>query len=223
VTPATAPKSRSIVKAVQTSSTDQALEWARRLGRARDADETLRIAMDALKRVLGMAICVTNRLVAADDEYEVILVSGSEREAPDGLLGSRYGQIAFERVISGAYERAPGVHLIPPDAPEWADFDGAEFIPETRPDLDAEHPWHPGQELFVALRDREESVLAVISLDAPLDGALPPADRLLLAALIAHNASTTLEARIAENETALANREAEALADIVGSLEAGST
>jgi diguanylate cyclase (GGDEF)-like protein len=179
--------------------------------------------MDALKRVLGMAICVTNRLVAADDEYEVILVSGSEREAPDGLLGSRYDQVAFERVISGTYERAPGVHLIPPDAPEWDDFDGAEFVSDGPPNLQAEHPWHPGQELFVALRDREENVLAVLSLDAPVDGALPSADRLLLAALVAHHASTTLEARIAEKETALANREAEALADIVGSLEAGST
>ena len=45
----------------------------------------------------------------------------------------------------------------------------------------------------------------------------------MLASLVAHHAATTLEARIAESETALANREAEALADIVGSLEAGST
>jgi diguanylate cyclase (GGDEF)-like protein len=46
---------------------------------------------------------------------------------------------------------------------------------------------------------------------------------MVLASLVAHHAATTLEARIAESETALANREAEALADIVGSLEAGST
>jgi diguanylate cyclase (GGDEF)-like protein len=179
--------------------------------------------MDALKDVLGMAICVTNRLVAADDEYEVSLVSGSASLDVERLLGSRYDQDAFERVISGRYERAPGVHLIPPDAPEWAEFDGAEYIPGVEPNAASERPWNPGQELFVALRDREGNVLAVLSLDAPHGGELPSGDRLVLAALIAHHAATTLEARIAERETALANLEAEALADIVGSLEAGST
>jgi diguanylate cyclase (GGDEF)-like protein len=179
--------------------------------------------MDALKDVLGMAICVTNRLVAADDEYEVSLVSGSASLDVERLLGSRYDQDAFERVISGRYEQAPGVHLIPPDAPEWAEFDGAEYIPEVEPKAESDCPWNPGQELFVALRDREENVLAVLSLDAPHGGELPSADRLMLASLIAHHAATTLEARIAERETGLANLEAEALADIVGSLGAGST
>ena len=179
--------------------------------------------MDALKSVLDMAICVTNRLVPADDEYEVSLVSGSDGHPVESLLGSRYDQEAFERVISGRYEQAPGLHVIPPDAPEWAEFEGAEFIPKLEPNSESERPWNPGQELFVALRDREETVLAVLSLDAPLAGELPPEDRLVLASLVAHHAATTLEARIAESETALANREAEALADIVGSLEAGST
>ncbi|MDX6524573.1 MAG: diguanylate cyclase [Gaiellales bacterium] len=179
--------------------------------------------MDALKSVLDMEICDTNRLVPADDEYEVSLVSGSESHPVESLLGSRYDQDAFERVISGRYEQTPGLHLIPPDAPEWAEFEGAEFIPALEPNSESERPWNPGQELFVALRDREETVLAVLSLDAPLAGELPSEDRLVLASLVAHHAATTLEARIAESETALANREAEALADIVGSLEAGST
>ena len=170
-----------------------------------------------------MSICVTNRLVAADDQYEVCAVSGSEHQPVDRLLGSRYDQEAFERVISGTYERAPGVHLIPPDAPEWDEFDGAEFVPELEPNLASTRPWLHGQELFVALRDREENVLAVLSLDAPIDGELPGEDRLVLAALVAHHAATTLEARIAESESALAHREAEALADIVGSLDSGST
>jgi diguanylate cyclase (GGDEF)-like protein len=207
---------------VPTTETERALVWARRLARAADTDETLRITMDALRSVLGMAICVTNRLVAADDEYEVCAVSGTESQPVQSLLGSRYDQDGFERVISGTYEQAPGVHLIPPDAPEWADFIGAEFIPELRANPASERPWRPGQELFVALRDREEHVLAVLSLDAPLEGELPSRDALVLAALVAHHASTTLEARMAENESTLANREAEALADIVGSLDAGS-
>jgi hypothetical protein len=48
---------------VPTTETERALVWARRLARAGDTDETLRITMDALRSVLGMAICVTNRLV----------------------------------------------------------------------------------------------------------------------------------------------------------------
>jgi hypothetical protein len=124
--------------------------------------------MDALKSVLDMAICVTNRLVPADDEYEVSLVSGSDTHPVERLLGSRYDQEAFERVISGRYEQTPGLHMIPPDAPEWAEFEGAEFIPKLEPNSESGRPWNPGQELFVALRDREEAVLAVLSLDAPL-------------------------------------------------------
>ena len=45
----------------------------------------------------------------------------------------------------------------------------------------------------------------------------------MLASLVAHHAATTLEARIAEQESAQAHREAEALGGIVGSLEAGLT
>ena len=197
--------------------------WARRLARARDSDEALRVSMAALRSVLGMAICVTNRLVPADDEYEVVAVSGAKALPVATLLGSRYDQGAFERVISGTYEQAPGVHLIPPDAPEWADFEGAEFIPELAPNTGADHPWLPGQELFIALRDREQHVLAVLSLDAPQSGELPRRETLVLAALVAQHAATTLEARIAESESTLAHREAEALADIVGSLEASSS
>jgi diguanylate cyclase (GGDEF)-like protein len=208
---------------VATTGTDRALVWARRLARARDSDETLRVSMAALRSVLGMAICVTNRLVPADDEYEVCAVSGAKTRAVATLLGSRYDQEAFERVISGTYEQAPGIHLIPPDAPEWAEFEGAELIPELEQNTSADHPWLPGQELFVALRDREQHVLAVLSLDAPFAGELPDRETLVLAALVAQHAATTLEARIAESESALAHREAEALADIVGSLESSST
>jgi diguanylate cyclase (GGDEF)-like protein len=217
------PQHADFFSVMPPSGTERALVWSRRLARAEDTDETLRISMDGLRSVLGMAICVTNRLVAADDEYEVCAVSGAGSQGVESLLGSRYDQDAFERVISGAYEQAPGVHLIPPDAPEWADFEGAEFIPELVPNAASARPWLAGQELFVALRDREGHVLAVLSLDAPLRGELPSRAELVLAALVAQHAATTLEARMAESESMLANREAEALAEIVGSLEAGST
>ena len=155
----------SIFESMTIRETEVTLAWARALARAPDPDATIREAMAALSDVLGMEVAVANHLVAADDEYEVSLVSGPEQIPVANLLGSRYAQASFERVISGRYERAPGVHLIPPDAPEWADFEGDELIPEIQPLPGAGHPWLPGQELFVVLRDREERVLTVISLD----------------------------------------------------------
>jgi diguanylate cyclase (GGDEF)-like protein len=213
----------SILDGMTIGETEVTLAWARALARAPDADATIRQAMAALSDVLEMGVAVANRLVAADDEYEVCLVSGPDEIPVGNLLGSRYAQASFERVISGRYERAPGVHLIPPDAPEWAEFDGDELIPELEPPPASEHPWLPGQELFVVLRDREERVLTVISLDVPHDRELPSAPRLVLAALVAHHAGTSLEARIAERANERARDEADALAGIVASLEAGLT
>ncbi len=213
----------SIFESMTTGETEATLAWARALARAPDADATIREAMAALSDVLAMEVAVANRLVAADDEYEVSLVSGPGQIPVANLLGSRYAQDSFERVISGRYERAPGVHLIPPDAPEWADFEGDELIPEIQPQPGSRHPWLPGQELFVVLCDREEHVLTVISLDVPRDRELPPPRRLLLAALVAHHAGTSLEARIAEQANERARDEADALAGIVASLEAGLT
>jgi diguanylate cyclase (GGDEF)-like protein len=203
------------------NETELALAWARRVASAATPDSTIAEAMEALRDVLAMSVCVANRLVAADDEYEVSVVSGPDSIPIANLLGSRYAQDSFERVISGSYERAPGVHLIPADAPEWDDFDGEELIPDIEPSATAANPWLPGQELFIVLRDRAEHVLVVISLDAPLDGELPNDSRLVLAALVAHHAATSLEARIAEQANAQAHDEADALSGIVGSLEAG--
>jgi diguanylate cyclase (GGDEF)-like protein len=206
---------------VTTIETELALAWARRVASAACPDESIREAMEALKDVLAMSVCVANRLVAADDEYEVSFVSGPASIPIADLLGSRYAQDSFERVISGRYERAPAVHLIPADAPEWDEFDGEELIPDIPPSATAANPWLPGQELFIVLRDRAGHVLVVISLDAPIDGELPRDDRLLLAALVAHHAATSLEARIAEQANARAHDEADALSGIVASLEAG--
>jgi diguanylate cyclase (GGDEF)-like protein len=203
------------------SETELALDWARRVASAASPDETIHEAMEALRDVLAMSVCVANRLVAADDEYEVSIVSGPDGVPIADLLGSRYPQDSFERVISGRYEHAPGVHLIPPDAPEWADFEGEELIPELAPSAGAVNPWLPGQELFIVLRDRAGHVLVVVSLDAPADGELPDDGRLVLAALVAHHAATSLEARIAEQANAQAHDEADALSAIVASLEAG--
>ncbi len=201
--------------------TELALVWARQLARASSPAETLSITMEALRSVLGMRVCATNRLVAADDEYEVCLVSGHGVIPIGDLLGGRYSQPAFETLIAGRYERAPAIHLVPPDAPEWADFTGPEVVPDIVPGPDSIDPWQVGQELFVALRDRESEVLAILSLDAPVDCEIPPRERMVLASLVAHHAATTLEARIAEQDSAQAHREAEALAGIVRSLEAG--
>jgi diguanylate cyclase (GGDEF)-like protein len=207
--------------AIMIAGTELALVWARKVARASSPDETLSVTMEALRSVLGMRVCATNRLVAADDEYEVCLVSGHGVIPIGELLGSRYSQHAFESLISGRYERTPAIHVIPPDAPEWAEFAGPEVIPDSAPGPDSIDPWHPGQELFVALRDRAGEVLAILSLDAPIDGEIPPGEKLVLASLVAQHAATTLEARIAEDDSAQAHREAEALAGIVRSLEAG--
>ena len=190
-----------------------ALDAARRLAAARQADDVLAALAWSLCELLGMN-AVVNRLVEADDEYEVTLEMGDF----SGLLGARYAQAGFEGLLQPAYAVAPGVYVIPEDAPEWADLRG----PVAHTSTPSTGPGAWGDRcLALPLRNRAGAILAVVTADAPADGLVPGPARMTETALLSQFASTALEARLAEAAAAAAEREADGLMRIASSLGTG--
>lgn len=192
-----------------------------RIAAAPDADAVLEATAFILLESLRMEAAAINRLVPADDEYEVTAFLGAKDDS-ERLLGTRARQELIEEVmLDPAYAVLPDVFLVPPESETMSVAALAmETLPSMRPPIDAPDAWRD-HALFFALRGREGNLLAVLSLDDPVDGRLPSVDALAGAGLLLHHAGTALEARLAEVEAVRAHDEAAALAAIASSLDAG--
>jgi diguanylate cyclase (GGDEF)-like protein len=192
-----------------------------RIAAAPDADAVLHTTASVLMENLGMETAAVNRLVPADDEYEVTAFLG-QRDDGGQLLGSRLRQDLVEQErLDEAHAVFHGVYLVPAESEVMSrSLDDMATIPSIRPPIDAPDAWCDHALLF-ALQGRSGEVLAVLSLDDPVDGRLPSDVGLARAALLLHHAGTALEARLAEQGAARAHAEAAALTAIASSLEAG--
>lgn len=192
-----------------------------RIAEAADADGVLKATAEGLMEILGIETAAVNRLVPADDEYEVTAVV-AERADGQELLGSRYGQQLVEgEMLDPAYAVLPDIFLVPPEAETafQAAGTGVPSLASLLPPIDAPDAWRD-HALLLALRDRAGNLLAVLSLDDPSDGLLPSITSLQRGSLLLRHAGTALEARLAEAEARRGHEEAAALASIASSLNA---
>ena len=194
-----------------------ALEAARRLAGARDAEDVLVVLAEVVHTTVGMT-AVVNRLRPELDLFEVTHEFGGGEQV-GSLLGESYRPESMLCLLDEAYAR-DGVYVVPHDAPLWNTFEGAVVI-EQQIMLDTPDAWHPGDCLCIPLRDTHGEVLAIIVADDPEDGRHPSADRLEALAIAAQQGAAALEARLAFAEAERAEHEAAELSYLSASLAAG--
>jgi diguanylate cyclase (GGDEF)-like protein len=191
-----------------TRSPLRALVEVTRLLRAR---EDLPALLDGVARTIGESLgyrtVAVNLYRPAWDDFEVTTVHGNETAR--SLLGNVREQSEWALLLADRFERR-GAYVVPRGSVDWGRL-GASYTPqgECRADPDA---WDPEDALFVPMRDQDENLLGIMSVDEPESGRRPTDGELdVLVALADHTALALEEAR----ETADAARHQRALEELL--------
>lgn len=166
-----------------------------------------------MQLALGFRNVVFNRYRPAFDDYEVVLVLGSD-DARDVLLGTSSSRTAWEeRLFRAEDEVLPGVYFgLAESAPRWDDIAPYYVNQEPPPEEGPEH-WHPNDSLLVRVDTNDGEPLGVYSIDEPRSGLRPVDDEFAVLAAVRSHASLALEtARLVERS----DRHRRELAHVVG-------
>ena len=153
-------------------------------------EDFLTTVAETVCRTAGFTTVVLNLFRPAWDDYEVVLVVGSE-ESVDVLMGTVASRSVFRRIFAQADQRLPGVFFLPEESRLWADLDDV-FTPELPPNEDPD-AWLSGDGLLVFLSDSDGAPLAFLSMDQPASGRRPTDDDLRLLRAICSHAEQALE------------------------------
>ena len=149
----------------------------------------LRPLLEAIARVvsqsLGFGAVVVNLHRAAWDDYEVVVVHGSEG-ARSKLLGETTTREDWAPLLDSRFRRGDA-YLIPHGEYDWHDGIASYVPPSTGhsgPDA-----WHPEDALILPLRSCGGQLLGILSVDEPASGKRPSDPELeVLGAIVAHAA-----------------------------------
>ena len=156
---------------------------------------------ETIRSVAGFGAVVVNLYRPAWDDYEVVLVLGSEecREALDGTTGSSE---SWNRLFSCERQVLPGVFFLTGASEFWADPPNT-FTPDL-PRTGDPDAWQPDDGLIVFLRESNGVPLGFLSMDEPVSGRRPDEDDLrLVRAICSHAEQALCAAR--RNERAIEN------------------
>lgn len=156
---------------------------------------------ETIRAVAGFEAVVINLYRPAWDDYEVVLVLGSE-ESRVALDGKTVPSETWNRLFSLEQQTLPGVFLLDETSTFWDDVEDA-FIPDIPPSDDPDG-WQANDGLIVFLREPIGTPLGFISMDEPATGLRPTDDDLRLVRAICSHAEQALCAA-KRNERAIAN------------------
>lgn len=180
-----------------------------RLLRAR---EDLPALLEAVARTIGESLgyrtVAVNLYRPAWDDFEVTTVHGSD-EARRTLLGNVREGSEWALLLSDRFERQ-GAYVIPSGSIDWNSL-GTSYTPQGERPADPD-AWDPEDALFVAMRDQEDNLLGIISVDEPVNGRRPKDDELEVLVALADHAALALEEA---KETAEARRHQRALEELL--------
>jgi diguanylate cyclase (GGDEF)-like protein len=190
------PLAASIPPAVRSEpSLDGLLAVAAALRTRADLETTLDAVCRSIAASLGVGCVAINRYRPAFDDFEVVVVHGSDR-ARETLLGVASPAEEWSLLIDDRFARR-GAYFIPCDGFDWGAI-GVSYVPEIEPSDDP-HAWHPEDALFVPLRTSTGMVLGILSVDEPHSGRRPTARDLDVLVAAARQAGLVLEsAQLAE-------------------------
>jgi diguanylate cyclase (GGDEF)-like protein/putative nucleotidyltransferase with HDIG domain len=164
--------------------------------RAVRAGGDLQPLLEAIARVisvsLGFRTIVINLHRPAWDDFEVVVVHGSD-DARRVLLGTTRSWAGWQALLDPRFERA-GTYLIPAGEFDW-DAEGiVSYVPPDAPGAgEAPGEWHPEDGLMVPLRSSTGRLLGIVSVDEPIDGRRPSDLQLEVLAAVCGHAALAVE------------------------------
>jgi diguanylate cyclase (GGDEF)-like protein len=144
---------------------------------------------ETIRVVAGFQAVVINLYRPAWDDYEVVLVLGSE-ECRAALDGTTAPSETWDRLFSCEQQALPGVFFLDETSTFWADVDDV-FVPDIPPSDDPDG-WQPDDGLIVFLREPSGTPLGFLSLDEPANRRRPTDDDLRLVRAICSHAEQAL-------------------------------
>jgi diguanylate cyclase (GGDEF)-like protein/putative nucleotidyltransferase with HDIG domain len=157
---------------------------------AYEIEPVLRAVARTMQACLGFGTVVVNLHRPAWDDFETVVVEGSD-EAREVLLGQTSSVADWEPLLDPRFERR-GAYLIEHGAFDWSQDRLTSYIPAARPDAAADD-WHPEDALFVPLRSAAGEILGILSVDEPADRRRPSDEQLDLVVGVAQHAALALE------------------------------
>jgi GAF domain-containing protein len=160
------------------------LDVARAARSGADLKSVLDTVARAISRALGYRTVVINLRRRAWDDFEVVLVLGSD-EAREMLLGVTRTRADWDILLQDRWQRH-GAYFLRAGDFDWTADRTLTYVPEIVASDDAD-AWHPDDALFVPLAGTGSEILGFLSVDEPFSGRRPTDDDLeVLSAMAAH-------------------------------------
>src|SRR3954464_1448228 len=196
------------------------LDVARAARSGADLPSVLGTVAQAISRTLGYNTVVINLRRPAWDDFEVVLVRGSE-EAREMLLGLTRAQEEWDVLLQPRFERHGAYVLLHGDF-DWRADRTLSYVP-TFDAGDDPNAWHAEDALFVPPQGTGRKVLGFLSVDEPFSGRRPTDDDLEVLSAMAAHVALAVENAQAQAESARHNASVEHLLRVSAQLNGRSS
>ena len=170
----------------------QTLLSVARVARTHTEDEALPAIAALLADAVGFKTVVINLHRPAWDDFQVVVVHGSE-SARAQLLGRTEPRDDWSSLLDDAY-LYHGTYFHRRELHPPSGYKIGVHVPDLPPSTDPGR-WHPEDLLLLALRDSAGELLGVLSVDEPISGHRPTGADLDLLAMAAAHVADSLEQR----------------------------
>src|SRR3954447_5933206 len=166
------------------------LEAARAVRAGGDLHPLLEGIARVISVSLGFRTVVINLHRPAWDDFEVVVVHGSD-DARRLLLGTTRSWTGWQALLDPPFERR-ATSLTPAGEFDW---DGEGVVSYVPPAVSGPAPgeWHPEDGLMVPLRSSTGRLLGIVSVDEPVDGRRPSDLQLEVLAAVCGHAALAVE------------------------------
>jgi diguanylate cyclase (GGDEF)-like protein/putative nucleotidyltransferase with HDIG domain len=196
------------------------LDVARAARSGADLQSVLDTVARAISRSLGYRTVVINLRRRAWDDFEVVIVLGSD-VAREMLLGVTRSRADWDILLQDRFERH-GAYFLRDGDFDWESDRALTYVPEIEPSDDAD-AWHPDDALFAPLIGTGSEVLGFLSVDEPFSGRRPTDDDLEVLSAMAAHVAVAVENAQAQAESARHNASVEHLLRVSAQLNGRSS
>jgi len=164
-------------------------ELARRIASSLELRQTLQLVVQAVVDQLGFGCALVN-LVRPGDMCEVVAIAGPE-DATRALLGTRASVESWHRLLASC-ESWGDLRFLDHRSDQSQARSIPGWIPPIEPS-DVPDGWHPEDLLLAPLHAPDGALIGVLSIDMPVDGRRPDAQRRQLLEQFAVHAALAIE------------------------------
>ena len=157
---------------------------------AYEVEPVLQAVARTMQACLGFGTVVVNLHRPAWDDFETVVIEGSE-EARDALLGQTSSVADWTPLLDPRFERRGAYHVKDGEY-DWSQDPLTTWVPTGSASSDPD-AWSPEDALFVPLRSAAGDILGILSVDEPADGRRPDDEKLDLVVGVAQHAALALE------------------------------